>query len=175
VNFIRAWRWSKEIVLLKPNPAGLCFGCGGANERGMQLTYEQDDQARRIRGNFRLGAEYQGASGFIHGGIIATVLDEVMGKVTRFRGVHAVTAELTVSYLKPVPVDADLILEGYEAKISGRNLFMIGEIRNAAGQVLASGKGRFVIIDPNHIANQTAGPAAKNDAPVELAGKPLQK
>jgi uncharacterized protein (TIGR00369 family) len=158
-------------VLLKPNPANLCFGCGGANQRGMQLTYEQDDQARRIRGNFRLGAEYQGASGFIHGGIIATVLDEVMGKVTRFRGVHAVTADLSIEYLKPVPVDVDLVVEGHEVEMTGRNLFMLGEIRNVAGQVLARGKGRFVIVDPKRHAKQ----GADNGMPVELAGKPLQK
>ena len=62
----------------------------------MQLTFEQDEAARRIRGMFRLGAEYQGGAGFIHGGIIATVLDEVMGKVSRFRDVRAVTAELSI-------------------------------------------------------------------------------
>jgi uncharacterized protein (TIGR00369 family) len=158
-------------VLLKPNPTNVCFGCGGANERGMQLTYEQDDAVQRIRGNFRLGAEYQGGAGFIHGGILATVLDEVMGKVCRFRGVHAVTAELTIEYLRPVPVDVDLVVEGYEAEMTGRNLFLVGEIRDVSGKVLARGKGRFVIVDPKRVAKQAAG----NGAPEELAGKPLEK
>ena len=90
---------------LEPGPANACFGCGGANPRGMKLTFEQDDAARRIRGAFRVGAEYQGGPGFVHGGIIATLLDEVMGKVNRFRNVRAVTAELQVEYLRPVPVD----------------------------------------------------------------------
>jgi uncharacterized protein (TIGR00369 family) len=154
-------------MLLKPNPANLCFGCGGANARGMQLTYEQDDTTQRIRGNFRLGTEYQGGAGFVHGGIIATVLDEVMGKVCRFRGVHAVTAELTVEYLRPVPVDVDLVVHGYEAEMAGRNLFMVGEIRNVSGKVLARGKGRFVIVSAKQPANA--------NAPQELGGKPLQK
>jgi uncharacterized protein (TIGR00369 family) len=158
-------------VLLKPDPTNVCFGCGGANERGMQLTYEQDDAVQRIRGNFRLGAEYQGGAGFIHGGILATVLDEVMGKVCRFRGVHAVTAELTIEYLRPVPVDVDLVVEGYEAEMTGRNLFLIGEIRDVSGKVLARGKGRFVIVDPKRVAKQAAG----NGAPEELAGKRLKK
>ena len=158
-------------MLLNPNPTNLCFGCGGANARGMLLTFEQDDDAKRIRGNFRLGAEYQGGAGFIHGGIIATVLDEVMGKVCRFRGVHAVTAELTIQYLKPVPVDADLIVEGHEVEMTGRNLFMVGEIGDVSGRVLARGRGRFVIVDPKRHAKQ----ALATDAPEELAGKPLQK
>ena len=62
----------------------------------MQLVFEQDDAAQRIRGTLRLGADIRAAAGFVHGGIIATLFDEVMGKVSRFRRVHAVTAELTV-------------------------------------------------------------------------------
>ena len=158
-------------MLLKPNPENICFGCGGANARGMLLAFEQDDAAQRIRGDFRLGAEYQGGPGFIHGGIIATVLDEVMGKVCRFRGVRAVTAELSIEYLKPVPVDADLVVEGYEVEMKGRNLFLAGDIRDVSGKVLARGKGRFVIVDAKRHASQ----AAKDDAPQELAGKPLEK
>ena len=94
----------------------------------MQLTFEQDDAARRIRGDFRLGAEYQGGGGFIHGGIIATVLDEAMGKVNRFREVRAVTAELTIEYISPSPVDEDLVIEAHEVEKKGRNLFYVGEI-----------------------------------------------
>jgi uncharacterized protein (TIGR00369 family) len=135
-------------MLLKPNPTNLCFGCGGANDRGMKLTFEQDDSTKRIRGAFKLGAEYQGGPGFIHGGIIATVLDEAMGKVSRFRGVRAVTAELVVEYLKPVPVDAALLIEAYEVEKTGRNLHYVGEIRNQSGQLLAHGRGRFVVIEP---------------------------
>jgi uncharacterized protein (TIGR00369 family) len=153
-------------MLLKPNPENICFGCGGANARGMLLTFEQDDAAKRIRGKFRLGAEYQGGPGFIHGGIIATVLDEVMGKVCRFREVRAVTAELTIEYLKPVLVDKDLVVEGYELEMKGRNLYLAGDIRDASGQVLARGKGRFVIVDAQRHVKQ----AAKDDAPQESAG-----
>jgi pyridoxal 5'-phosphate synthase pdxS subunit len=89
----------------------------------------------------------------------------VMGKVCRFRGVHAVTAELTIQYLKPVPVDADLIVEGHEVEMTGRNLFMVGEIGDVSGKVLARGRGRFVIVDPKRLAKQ----AVATDAPEELA------
>jgi len=140
-------------MLLKPNPENICFGCGGANARGMQLTFEQDDAANKIRGAFRLGPEYQGGVGFIHGGIIAAVLDEVMGKVCRFRGVRAVTAELGVEYLKPVLVNADLLIEGYEIEMNGRNLHIAGEIRHKTGQLLARGHGRFVIIHQKQQGN----------------------
>ena len=133
-------------MLIPPNPANVCFGCGGANDRGMKLTFEQDDVARKIIGRFRLGSEYQGAFGIIHGGVIAVVLDEVMGKVCRFRGVRAVTAEMSVEYLKPIWVDTDLVVEGYEKEMEGRNLHLIGEIKDASGKMLAHSRGRFVVL-----------------------------
>jgi uncharacterized protein (TIGR00369 family) len=132
---------------LKPNPENGCFGCGGANQDGMKLTFEQDDERRRIVGRFRIGARYQGGPGFLHGGIIATLLDEAMGKVNRFSQARAVTAELTVEYKKPVRVDEEILVEGWQADQDGRNFYHEAEIRNVRGDLLARGKGRFVAID----------------------------
>jgi uncharacterized protein (TIGR00369 family) len=135
-----------ETIRLEPNPANQCFGCGGANEGGMKLTFEQDNANRRIVGRFVLGERYQGGGGFAHGGVIALLLDEAMGKVCRFRQVRAVTAELAVEYLKPVRVAEEIIVEGRESGQQGRNLFMVADIKDTGGQVLARGKGRFVVI-----------------------------
>jgi uncharacterized protein (TIGR00369 family) len=143
-------------MLLRPNPANKCFGCGGANERGMQLTFEQDDDARRIRGVFKIAPEYQGGPGFVHGGIVATLLDEVMAKVSRFEKDYAVTGELKIEYLKPVPIGEELTVEGWEVERAGRIRTRLGEIRDAAGAVLARGSGRFVEVDPERF-RRTAG------------------
>ncbi len=137
-----------EIILLEPNPANKCFGCGGDNSGGMKLTFEQDNTNRKIVGRFVLGERYQGGGGFAHGGIIATLLDEAMGKVCRFREARAVTAELTVEYLKPISVDEQILVEGRETGQKGRNLFIAGEIRNEAGEILARGRARFAVIAP---------------------------
>jgi uncharacterized protein (TIGR00369 family) len=135
-----------DTITLAPNPSNRCFGCGGDNDDGMKLTFEQDNVNRRIVGRFVLGERYQGGAGFAHGGVIALLLDEAMGKVCRFREVRAVTAELTVEYLKPVSVNKEIVVEGHEIELKGRNLFLSGEIRDAQGQVLARGRGRFVVI-----------------------------
>jgi uncharacterized protein (TIGR00369 family) len=143
-------------MLIEPKPDNICFGCGGGNARGMKLTFEQDDAARKIVGRFKLGAEYQGAFGIIHGGVIATVLDEVMGKVCRFRQVRALTAEMNIAYLAPVRVDQDLVVEGYEKGMAGRNLQLIGEIKDTSGKVLARSTGRFVVVDRTRAAKDGA-------------------
>jgi len=132
---------------LDPQPENACFGCGGANTRGMKLAFEQDNPRQRIVGRFQLGEDYQGGSGFLHGGIIAVLLDEVMSKACRFHGEHAVTADLRVEYLKPIPVNQEIVVEGFVARRDGRQLYHEGEIRNQAGDLLARGQGRFVIID----------------------------
>jgi uncharacterized protein (TIGR00369 family) len=137
-----------ETITLAPNPKNKCFGCGGDNPGGMKLTFEQDNVNRKIVGRFVLGERYQGGAGFGHGGIIAVLLDEAMGKVCRFREVRAVTAELTVEYLKPINVQQEIIVEGHEMEQKGRNIFVAGEIRDTAGTVLARGKARFVIVAP---------------------------
>ncbi len=113
----------------------------------MRLAFERDEPRGRIRGRFRLGAEYQGGPGFIHGGIVATVLDEAMGKVSRFSDVRTVTAELKIEFHRPVPVDAEIIVEAFQVERNGRNLIHQGEVRDLTGRLLARGEGRFVAMD----------------------------
>jgi acyl-CoA thioesterase FadM len=48
--------------------------------------------------------------------------------------------------LKPVKVDQEIVVEGFETDVKGRNLFLAAEIRNGAGEVLAKGTGRFVVV-----------------------------
>ena len=147
-----------------PHVGNPCFGCGESNPRGMQLRFDRDDRRQRIVGRFELGPEYQGATGFVHGGIIATVLDEVMSKVSRFFDVRAVTAELTVEYLKPVRVNEPLIVEGFNVRREGRQLYHEGEIRDAEGTLLARARGRFVIVDLDRLLRGAAGEAASDAA-----------
>jgi uncharacterized protein (TIGR00369 family) len=112
----------------------------------MKLTFTQDNAARKITGRFILGPRYQGGGGMGHGGITAVLMDEAMGKVCRFRDARAVTAELSIQYLKPIRVDEEITVEAWETDFKGRNIFQTCEIRNPAGDVLARGTARFVIV-----------------------------
>jgi len=131
---------------LEPNPGNNCFGCGGANEFGMKLAFELDEEARRTRGKFVLGPRFAGGAGFAHGGIIAVLLDEAMGKISKLSEERAVTAELNIEYRKPVPVDAEIVVSGWQEDEKGRNRLRIGEIHDAQGNLLARGRGRFVVV-----------------------------
>lgn len=125
----------------------------------MRLKFTLDEAARKFVARLRLPRRYQGPPGHAHGGIIATVLDEAMGKVNRLRAVVALTSEMRVRYLKPVPLGKPLLVEGWEIRKRGRKLVNAAELRNLQGQVLARSQGTFIIIDPvkmfaRHMRNQ---------------------
>jgi uncharacterized protein (TIGR00369 family) len=117
----------------------------------MRLRFVYDDERDYFVCRFRLGKRYTGPPGHCHGGIIATILDEAMGKVNKLRHVIALTSEITVRYLKPVPLKQPLLVESREVRVKGRKHINMAEILNERGEVLARSRGLFVAIDPQRM------------------------
>jgi uncharacterized protein (TIGR00369 family) len=126
-------------------PKNTCFGCGKDNPDGMRLKFHFHGVQAVC--NFRLPKKYQGPPGHAHGGIIATILDEAMGKVNKLRSVIALTKTMDIEYLRPVPLGVPLTAVGQERTVRGRKHFNVAEIRNQAGEVLARSQGVFVAVD----------------------------
>ena len=126
-----------------------CFACGTANPDGMRLRFTYDEPRDCFVCRFRLGKRYTGPPAHCHGGIIATILDEAMGKVNKLRNVVALTSEITVKYLKPVPLKQPLHVESRELSVEGRKHINIAEILNGKNEVLARSQGVFIAIDPH--------------------------
>jgi uncharacterized protein (TIGR00369 family) len=140
-----------------------CFACGPDNAEGMHLNFRLDEAGRRSYCKFRLTKKYQGPPGHAHGGIIATILDEAMGKVNKLRSVIALTKQMEVEYLKPVPLVAPLVAEGRERSVRGRKHINVAEIRDAKNQVLARGRGVFIAIDPLKMFAKHIGAKYRSD------------
>jgi acyl-CoA thioesterase FadM len=62
--------------------------------------------------------------------------------------VVALTSEITVNYLKPVPLNKPLRVESREVSVKGRRHINMAEILNQKGEALARSKGLFIAIDP---------------------------
>src|SRR5436305_14507171 len=112
-----------------------CFACGMSNPDGMRLKFVFDGGRDRFVCRFRLSKRYAGPPGHAHGGIIATILDEAMGKVNKIHNVVALTSEITVHYLKPVPLEKPLRVEAREVSVRGRKHVNTAEILDRRGQV----------------------------------------
>jgi uncharacterized protein (TIGR00369 family) len=128
-----------------------CFACGKNNPNGMRLKFVYDEDQNCFVCRFRLSKTYTGPPGHAHGGVIATILDEAMGKVNKLRHVVALTSEITVKYLKPVPLNHPLRVESREVRVRGRRHINMAAILNKNGEVLASSRGLFIAIDPHRM------------------------
>jgi uncharacterized protein (TIGR00369 family) len=125
-----------------------CFVCGQNNPDGMKLKFILDEERQTFICRFRLSKRYTGPPGHCHGGIIASILDDAMGKVNKLHQVVALTREMTVEYLKPVPLHKPLRVEGHEISKRGRTHINAAEILNEKNEVLARSRGIFIAIDP---------------------------
>jgi acyl-coenzyme A thioesterase PaaI-like protein len=125
-----------------------CFVCGKDNPHGMHLKFHLNEAGDRFVCRLKLPLRYWGPPRHAHGGIIATVLDEAMGKVNKLRHVIALTSRIEVNYLKPVPLGKPLLVESWESSVRGRRHVNVAEIRNDRGEVLARGRATFIAIDP---------------------------
>lgn len=96
----------------------------------------------------RLARRFEGPPGHAHGGIIATLLDEAMSKANRQFGVLAMTRQMEVEFLKPVPLGASILLTGRHASSSGKKHHCEARITNEDGVELARAKALFIAVDP---------------------------
>jgi uncharacterized protein (TIGR00369 family) len=130
----------------------------------MRLKFTLDEESRQAICHFKLSRKYTGPPGHSHGGIIATILDEAMGKVNKFRNVLALTASMEIKYLKPVPLGQTLTVTSSEQSVDGRRHVNKAEISNAKGEVLARSTGTFIAIDPEKMFARHGVPPGVNAA-----------
>jgi uncharacterized protein (TIGR00369 family) len=119
-----------------------CFVCGELNARGLRTTiYATSSMAWT---DVTLGPDLVGWSDKAHGGILATLLDEVMGWALFEHDCWGVTAELTVRYLRPADVNRRLRVEGEVVEASRRLFRTRGRIFDEEGSLLATAEGRYL-------------------------------
>jgi len=122
-----------------------CFGCGRLNIHGLQLELVPDPEGEGVVTRFTPTARTEGYTGMVHGGIITTVLDEVMAWSLYRHGVWAVTGQLTTRYRKPVILGEQTTARGVLVRDRGRVIEMRGEIRrDADGVLLADATATFI-------------------------------
>jgi uncharacterized protein (TIGR00369 family) len=126
-----------------------CFGCGAGNPVGLQLVFTKeiaDGAESRVVAHATISNNYEGPPGYLHGGIIATLLDEAMSKANRANGVNAMTRQMQVDYLRPVPSGNLIIIRGRVVRSEGRKHFTEAHIENADRITLAKATGLFIAI-----------------------------
>lgn len=130
-----------------------CFVCGLDNDHGLKLKFYQQQDGTVVV-HHTVPDHYQGYPGVVHGGILASMLDEVLGRVfmqgdmTRFM----YTARMTVRYRKPVPTGVEIKIVGRAVRDRGRAAESKAELYGPDGQLLAEAEALLVEL-PHEINN----------------------
>jgi len=93
------------------------YGPGNPIAAPLEITVSE---AGVVSGTVMLGKPYEGPPGLVHGGFVATLLDHALARAARSAGHGGLTASLTVTYRRPVPLGVPLVLEGRLQSVEGR-------------------------------------------------------
>jgi uncharacterized protein (TIGR00369 family) len=138
---------SENLTPMAHTAQNRCFGCGTANPIGLHLEFQLAEDGAVVC-LASIHDTHEGPRGFVHGGIIATLLDETMSKAVRSHNVVGMTRHMEVDYLRPVPSGAPIRLEGRVYHHEGRKHWAEARILNADQTVLAQSKGLFIEVRP---------------------------
>jgi acyl-coenzyme A thioesterase PaaI-like protein len=121
-----------------------CFGCGRENPHGLKMTFFTADDGG-IRSDWTPARENEGFTGIAHGGIITTVLDEVMGWAVYHCKIWAVTGKIGVSFRRPVEIGVPTVAAARITAEHGRKLTVTADLRRVSdGQLLADAEAVFI-------------------------------
>jgi uncharacterized protein (TIGR00369 family) len=125
-----------------------CFGCGAANPNGLQLRFVHYDDGT-VETSHRPHTDHCGLDTVVHGGIQATVLDEVMGVAAQLAlppdasDLSCVTLEMQLRYRRPVPMDAELVARSRVDRVDGPDFLVVGAIVGPGGEALTEATSRW--------------------------------
>jgi uncharacterized protein (TIGR00369 family) len=133
-----------------------CFVCGESNPIGLKMRFETD--GRLVQARFVPKAEHVGFKQTVHGGLLATVLDEVMVwacavQTRRF----AFCAELNIRFVNPARPEQELLATA-ELETNRRDKIFIAksELKESNGRVLATGTGKYLPIKSTQVSEMAA-------------------
>ncbi len=123
---------------MKPVISSCCFACGRDNPIGLKLRIEGD--GKKVMAKFRPGREHEGWEGILHGGIIATLLDEVLAWICKKNGIPALTAKLEIRFRKPARIGEELSAHAEIVESRGRAVKARACVVSAEEEIIAEAK-----------------------------------
>ena len=123
-----------------------CFGCGKENPLGLKIAFTLDREKKAIKGEFTPGPEHQGYQGITHGGIIATLLDEAMGRLLFELGTYAVTAWMEVRYAAPLAIGEKVFVSARVVKERKKFFEAVAEVVDSSGRCMARANGKLMLV-----------------------------
>ena len=140
-----------------------CFGCGPENPHGLRMRFESN--GTMLRSTVKMEQRFRGWSNLIHGGILSTLLDEMMGwTVIILTGKFMLTRSMKVAFRRPVYIGAVLTVTGsIKERVSDKRVLVQAEIRDEEGRVCAESEGEFALFNREQFLRMGIMPEADLD------------
>jgi len=122
-----------------------CFVCGDNNPHGLKVKFFSDGEVAKAE--YTAGSDFQGYKDMFHGGILASLLDEVMIKAVIAKGMVVVTVGMEISFKKPVKIGEKILLTGKIVEQKKRIILTEGEASLVNGDIVATATGKYFVAD----------------------------
>ena len=129
------------------NDDNYCFVCGTQNPVGLKLKFHYDEKNDEMVSNTIFPRHFQGWQGVLHGGLISTVLYEIMIKAAAQKGLKCVTAELNIKFKKPALLKNEFTIIGKVVEVRRRMVLTEGWVKDPENTTIAAAKGKFIALD----------------------------
>ena len=161
------------------NVSRMCLVCGVENVAGFRARFFELDSGELV-GVFQPREEHQGYPGRLHGGLASAILDETIGRAINVADTHTwgVTAEFTIRFRKPVPLDREVRAIGRITRDGSRVFEGTGEIVLEDGTLAVEARGTYVklpiegIVDTDFVQSQWFADTLPLPAEIELGEAP---
>ena len=124
---------------------GYCFGCGVNNPMGLKLKFTKDGET--LITEFTPDKMHQGWPGLLHGGIVATLMDEAMSNAAYATGKTCLTAEMQLRQRKPIDIDETLVITAWITRSRSKVIETAGKICLKDGTVVAESTAKQFIAE----------------------------
>ena len=123
-----------------------CFVCGSRNSKGLNLKYNIDKNNETAFCKTTLSNEYEGWKGYLHGGIMASILDGAMVHACLAKGLTCVTAELNIKYKNPILTGSEIEIKSEIVKNLSM-LFYVSATISVAGVEAVTATAKMWVVD----------------------------
>jgi uncharacterized protein (TIGR00369 family) len=122
-----------------------CFVCGMKNPYGLKLQFTYSPDGSMVETTFIPDEKYQGWKDMVHGGIIVTLLDEIMAKAALKKGFNVLTGEITAKFKNPAKVNEPLVCKAEIESVEKKILYVRGSVHKKNGTAIATATSKMFI------------------------------
>lgn len=123
-----------------------CYGCGEKNDRGLHCDFPFDPDSGEMNFSYRTEPFMEGAPGFVHGGILASLLDEAQGVLCFHIGHAVMTDQLSIKYHHATPLGHTIQIRCWLTAVRKRRMYTKATIHDESGRLLVSGRASWYVL-----------------------------